>query len=100
VEETRVVDNPSRRRYELWVGEALAGVILYRTRPGALALVHTQVFAGFEGGGLGATLVAGALDDIRDRGLQVVPICPFVRSYLERHPQYGDLVTPMATRSA
>jgi predicted GNAT family acetyltransferase len=92
VDEVRVVDNPASRRYELWVGESLAGVIHYRSRPGALALIHTEVYPEFEGHGLGGRLVAGALDDLRDRGLQVVPICPFASSYIERHPDYADLV--------
>jgi predicted GNAT family acetyltransferase len=45
-----------------------------------------------ENKGLGARLVAGALDDIRARGLRVVPFCPFVRAYIRRHPEYADLV--------
>jgi len=49
-----------------------------------------------EGRGLAARLVAGALDDIRARGLHVVPICPFVSSYISRHPDYGDLVARKA----
>jgi uncharacterized protein len=57
-----------------------------------LALVHTEVEPRHEGRGFASRLVAGALDDIRARGLGVVPTCPFVRSYLERHPEYGDLV--------
>jgi uncharacterized protein len=40
--------------------------------------------------------VAGALDDIRERGLRLIPICPFVRSYLERHPEQADVVAPRA----
>lgn len=100
VDEPRVVDNPERTRYELWLGEALAGVIVYRQRPDRLTLVHTEVYPDFEGQGLGAKLVAGALDDIRTRGLRIVPICKFVRSYLERHPEYADLLAPSAARSA
>jgi uncharacterized protein len=100
VADPRVVDNESSRRYELWVGDDLAGVLIYRKRPEAIALVHTEVYPQFEGHGLGGTLVAGALDDIRRRGLGVVPICPFVRSYLERHPEYVDLVAEPPARSA
>ena len=55
-------------------------------------LLHTEVLPSFEGKGLGARLVAGALDDIRARGLRVVPFCPFVRAYIRRHPDYADLV--------
>jgi predicted GNAT family acetyltransferase len=93
-EEVRVVNNAADERYELWVGDALAGSILYRSRGEALALLHTEVADEFEGQGLGGKLVAGALDDMRERELQLVPICPFVRSYLERHPEQADLVAP------
>ena len=96
VDEVRVVDNPAGRRYELWVGESLAGLIHYRPRPGSLAFIHTEVYPEFEGHGLGGRLVADALDDVRDRGLQVVPICPFTTSYIQRHPEYADLVVPSA----
>jgi hypothetical protein len=87
-----VRDNPDELRYELVVDGDVAGEIRYRLRPDAVALVHTEVAPKLEGGGLGGRLVAGALDDIRERGLHVIPICPFVRGYIGRHPEYGDLV--------
>jgi uncharacterized protein len=68
------------------------GEILYRTRPGVIVLVHTEVAPVAKGRGLGSRLVTAALDDIRARGLRLVPICPFVRAYLGRHPEYGDLL--------
>ncbi len=92
--DVRVVDNPEGLRYELWLGQARAGFIKYRSEPGTILLIHTEVDAAFEGQGLGGRLVAGALDDIHARGLKLVPICPFVRAYLSRHPEYGDLVVP------
>jgi predicted GNAT family acetyltransferase len=100
VEDAPVVDNAEGQRYELWLGETLAGVIVYRPRPDALALVHTEVDPAFEGRGLAAKLVAAALDDVRRRGLEILPLCPYVRSYLERHPDDADLVAPRAARSA
>ena len=48
---------------------------------------------GFEGHGVGSRLVQGALDDLRARGLAVVPLCPFVAGFIDRHPEYADLVT-------
>lgn len=87
-----VQDNPDELRYELLVDGAVVGEILYRTRPDAVALEHTEVSPSLEGRGLGARLVAGALDDIRARGLHVIAICPFVRSYIRHHPDYNDLV--------
>jgi len=95
-EDVRVVDNPADGRYELWVGDEPAGQIVYRLREDAVALIHTEVADAFEGHGLGGKLVSGALADIRERGLRLIPICPFVRSYLERHPEQADLVAPRA----
>jgi uncharacterized protein len=91
-----VQDNPDEQRYELLVDGSLLGDLQYRRRPDAVALIHTEVSPSLEGRGLGARLVAGALDDIRARGLQVVPICPFVRAYIRRHPDYADLVVERA----
>jgi uncharacterized protein len=93
-DELRVTDNRPRRRYELRLGETVVGFIAYQTEPGAVALLHTDVDPVVEGRGFGSRLVAGAFEDIRARGLSVVPICPFVRSYLRRHPEDADLVAP------
>jgi predicted GNAT family acetyltransferase len=90
----RVVDNPTRHRYEAFVDGELAGFVTYRTRPGVVVLVHTEVDTDFEGHGVGGRLAKGALDDAGARGLKVDPLCPFIGRYLERHPEYADLVTP------
>jgi len=91
-ENVSVRDNPAELRYELLLGDELVGVIQYRLRADVVVLVHTDVSPSLEGEGLGTRLVAGALDDIRARGLHVVPICPFVRSYIRHHSEYRDLV--------
>jgi predicted GNAT family acetyltransferase len=80
------------RRYELRLKQSVVGFIAYQTQPGAVVLLHTDVDTLFEGQGFGSRLVAGAFEDIRARRLSVVPICPFVRSYLRRHPEDADLV--------
>ena len=62
-------------------------------------LVHTEIDPAFEGHGLGSHLAAGALDDARQRGLTVVPLCPFVTAYLRRHHEQLDVVEePYRTR--
>jgi uncharacterized protein len=94
-----VVDNPQQLRYELWDGTTLAGFIDYRIEPGTVVLVHTDVDPSFEGRGLGSRLVGGALDDVRARGLKLVPLCPFVATYIRRHPDYADLVVRDPVRS-
>jgi uncharacterized protein len=55
-------------------------------------MVHTEIEPEWEGRGFGSTLAAGALDDVRVRGLKVRPLCPFVVAYIRRHPEYADLV--------
>jgi len=87
-----VRDNPAELRYELLDGDEVVGEILYRTEPGIVVLVHTEIAPSAEGRGLGGHLVAGALDDLRSRGLRVVPLCPFVAAYIRHHPEYDDLV--------
>ena len=87
-----VRDNPEEQRYEAIVDGELAGSIRYRELDDALLLVHTEVEEGFEGQGVGSRLIAAALDDIRARGLRMRPFCPFVKAYLERHPEYDDLI--------
>jgi len=91
--DTLVRDNPDARRYELVVDGELVGELVYRRHDDAITLLHTEVSPSVEGQGLGGRLVAGALDDIRTRGLRVVPVCPFVHAYLRRHPEAADLVS-------
>ena len=85
-------DNPDERRYELLLDGTLVGELVYRHTNGGLVLLHTEVSASVEGRGLGSVLVARTLDDVRTRGLHIVPVCPFVQAYLRRHPEYTDLV--------
>jgi predicted GNAT family acetyltransferase len=87
-----VRDNPGELRYELLDGDAVVGFIRYRREPGAVALVHTDVDPDLEGTGAASELVEQALDDVRRHGLKVIPICPYVRSWIDRHPAYTDLV--------
>jgi predicted GNAT family acetyltransferase len=88
-----VVHQPEERRYELLVAGGHAGELVYRERDeGVLALLHTEVDQKRRQRGLGSALVAGALADVRKRGLRVVPICPFVDDYIRRHPKHTDLV--------
>ena len=85
-------NNTAELRYEALGEGELLGEIRYRTEPGLVVLVHTDVAPSAEGTGVGSFLVEHALDDIRARGLHVVPVCPFVAAYIRRHPDYGDLV--------
>jgi predicted GNAT family acetyltransferase len=87
-----VRDNRDRSRYELVVDGEVAGFVQYSMRGGRLILVHTEIDDAHAGHGLAGILVSGVLDDVRRRRLRIVPICPFVEGYIERHPEYDDLV--------
>jgi predicted GNAT family acetyltransferase len=90
--ELRVIDRPAELAYRLYAGEREVGELRYARQGDLLVLVHTEVDRSLGRQGLGSTLVREALDDIRARDLEIVPRCPFVKRYLERHPEYADLV--------
>ena len=87
-----VIDNRAEHRYEARLADGLA-FAAYRLEPGRIVFTHTEVPAAAEGHGIGQALVRFALDDARARGLAVVPLCPFVAAFIERHAGYQDLVT-------
>jgi uncharacterized protein len=87
-----VADAPERHRFEVSVDGELAGFLVYRSREGLLALIHTEVSAGHEGHGLGGRLARFALDQARGQGVAVLPFCPFVDDWIKRHREYVDLV--------
>jgi len=87
-----VVDQPSGKRYEGFVGDTLAGYVEYEDVNGERAVRHTQVLDAFEGKGVGSALARGVLDDLRAKGMKVRPFCPFTAGWIRRHPEYLDLV--------
>jgi uncharacterized protein len=86
-----VTNNEAEHRYELEVDGRLA-IAEYRLRPGRISFTHTEVPDALEGRGIGKKLVKAALDDARAQGLKVVPICPFVKHYIDTHPEEQDLL--------
>lgn len=95
-DELRVVHRPTLSRFEIHVGDTLAGHAQYREEQGRRVFTHTEVDPLFSGRGLGGRLIGFALDETRREGLQVVPVCSFVSAFIERHPEYGELVAPLA----
>ncbi len=93
---TELINNEAASRYEIHVDGQLAGYALYRRRPDALALTHTKILPEFEGRGLGSVLARGTLDDIRAQGGQIVPLCPFIAAFINRHDEYRDLIVARA----
>jgi hypothetical protein len=86
-----VRDNTARSRFEL-DAEGATVFMNYRLTGNVISLDHTETPIAARGRGLASRLVEGALQIVRARGLKIVPRCPFVRAYLDKHPEYGDLV--------
>ena len=87
-----VHDNPAKDRFEIHADGTLAGFAQYVRRRGRMIFVHTEIDPAFEGRGLGSKLAGAALDAARASGDRVVPLCPFIAQYIDRHPEYTDLV--------
>ena len=88
-----LVDNTAEHQYELHVDGALAALVVYEVQGSTITLIHTEVKPEFEGQGVGGRIAKAVLDDARARGWRVVPRCPFIAAYIERHPGYTDLTT-------
>ena len=86
-----VHDNAEQHRFELEV-DGHTAYLYYRLEPGVITLVHTEVPPALGGRGVGSTLVRGALEAIRQKGLKVVATCPFVAAWMGKHPEFNDLI--------
>lgn len=91
-DEVRIWDDKDNHRYALEVGGEQVGMAVYHLRGGRHFFVHTEVDDSYSGRGLGTRLVKFALDDVRQNGGKVVPLCPLFAAYIKRHPDYDDLV--------
>ena len=89
-----IEDNPGRSRFELHVEGELVGWAEYRPAGESVIVSHTEIDERREGEGLGSELVRGMLDRIRASGKTVIPTCAFTAAYIQRHPEYVDLVDP------
>ena len=94
-----VHDRAGDSEYVVTVDGETAGIATYRLRGDVIIFVHTEVLPAFGGRGLGARLAAGALDDVRRRGLRVRPICPFIAAFIREHDEYQDLLVGKAAPS-
>lgn len=89
---TRIERDDELGRYEIYADDRRAGFMSFREQGELIALDHTEIDDRYEGQGLGSDLARHVLDEATERGKGVLPFCPFVRSWIERHPEYLDLV--------
>lgn len=94
-----IVDNPDERRFEARIDGVVAGGAYYRRRKNRIIFTHTEVDVAHEGRGVGSRIARVALETIKARGERAVPLCPFIRSYIDRHAEFSDLVDEELTRS-
>ena len=89
-----VRDNAEQHRFEIDLGDGSFAIAEYRLRAGKIVFVHTEVPPAHEGKGIGSLLVRAALASARERGLKVIPICPFFAAYIKKHAEEQDLLDP------
>lgn len=88
-----ITNNESSKRYEARLGGELAGFAGYQLTDELIVFTHTEVEPRYEGMGVGGALARFALDEVRSAGTrQVMPLCPFVKAWIGRHPDYIPLV--------
>ncbi|WP_300286096.1 GNAT family N-acetyltransferase [uncultured Alistipes sp.] len=87
-----LTDNERLKQYEFHIGEHVPKIEYIKTAGGIIYLTHTEVPPQLEGRGIGARLVAAVLADIERQGLQLVPMCSFVSSYIRRNPEWNRIV--------
>jgi predicted GNAT family acetyltransferase len=84
-------DNPAAGRYETEV-EGEPAFVAYMLTGQNITFTHTEVPERLEGRGIASELARFVLEDARARGLEVIPLCPFISAYIRRHPAYRPLV--------
>jgi predicted GNAT family acetyltransferase len=90
--ELEVADVPKKARFEIRADGELAGFVLYHLKGDEIAFTHTETDDRFRGAGVAGHLVKSSLDAARERHLAVLPYCPYVRGWIERHSEYADLI--------
>lgn len=87
-----VTNHEAAKRYEVHVDGELAGLTTYRLHDDRVVFTHAEVYPRWEGHGVGSALARGALDDAIAHGKLITPRCPFIVSYVRRHPSYLEHV--------
>jgi predicted GNAT family acetyltransferase len=87
----KVRDNTAQQRFELEEKGQLAFAD-YQRSGDVLILPHVEAPAALRGQGTAGRLMQGMLDIVRERGLMVIPTCPYAAAFIRRHQQYADLL--------
>jgi predicted GNAT family acetyltransferase len=87
----RVIDNKEKNRFEAEV-DGHTAIIEYMVQPGVLSLTHTEVPKELSGQGVASEMTEKVLLQIELRGLQIVPVCPFIKKYIDKHPEWKSIV--------
>jgi predicted GNAT family acetyltransferase len=85
-------NNTERQRYELIDGDDVVGIAEYELDGDRVILTHTEVLPQHEGKGYGSALAKQVLGEVGGQGLKVVPSCEFMAAYIDRHPEYRELL--------
>jgi hypothetical protein len=86
-----VRDNCAQQRYEMDI-DGKSAFVTYRLSSGVMTLLHAEVPPELAGHGVGSALAQGALQLARSQGFKVVPRCPFIASYIQKHTEFHDLL--------
>ena len=92
MENYKLIDNVALHQYEFRIGDLIPRIEYIKTKNGEIYLTHTEVPSALKGKGVGSSLVRLALEDIERQQLRLVPLCPFVAGYVQKHPEWKRLV--------
>ncbi|APD08227.1 hypothetical protein UJ101_02729 [Flavobacteriaceae bacterium UJ101] len=89
--EYKLIDNQDKKQYEFHIEDHIVKIEYIKAK-NQIYLTHTEVPTALEGKGIGSAIVKQVLEDIKEKDLTLVPLCPFVAAYIKRHPEWRSLV--------
>ena len=92
MDDYELIDNEERHQYELHIGKYVPKIEYIKTKNGEIYLTHTEVPVALEGKGVGSQLAEKVLKDIEKQELRLVPLCPFIAGYIQKHPDWRRIV--------